>query len=141
MFDKIDRSLLVTERGLDASGLRQKVLSNNLANIDTPNFKGSDVSFYSTLKGIMDGDSSTMQSSLALSKTNPAHLDGSVRNDKTSNFSVIQSDGVVRGDGNNVNIDVEMAKMAENSIYYNTLATVVAKKYKMLDRAIIKGGE
>lgn len=142
MWDRIDRSLLVMRTGLDGSALRQKVLSNNLANIDTPNYKERDVNFYDTLKNMVSEDTPSITSSLALTKTNAAHIDGKVKTSGSyAGFDVKESDGMVRPDGNNVNIDVESAKVAENNIYYGTLATVVAKKYKMMERAITKGGE
>lgn len=136
MFDKVDRTFSLLEKGLDGSTMRMKVLANNIANVDTPNFKGQDVNFYSQLKGMMS--ETPMMGSLPMARTNSVHLSGIGGGSGT--FQVTQSQGQVRPDGNNINIDAEMAKVAETNIYYSTLASTVAKKYKLLDNVISKGG-
>jgi flagellar basal-body rod protein FlgB len=125
---------------MDGASLRQQVLSNNIANVDTPNFKAQDVNFYSQLKGMMD-EPSPISGGVGLARTNTGHLAGTLPTSSPSPFRVNQADGQVRPDGNSVNIDVESAKVAENNIYYGTLATSVARKYKLIARAITKGGE
>ncbi|MCK4257431.1 MAG: flagellar basal body rod protein FlgB [Halanaerobiales bacterium] len=140
MWDKLDNTLKVLGTGLDGSALRQKILANNLANVDTPNFKGQDVKFYSQLKSNMNEPFSL--DSLSLAKTNSHHLAGTgYGSDFNGGFQVSQTSGQVRADGNNVNVDVEMAKMAENTIYYNTLVSTVAAKYKKISQVISKGGD
>lgn len=136
VFDKLDRTFGLLAKGMDGSTLRQKVLVNNIANVDTPNFKGQDVNFYSQLKGMMG--EAPMMGSLPMAKTNAAHLNGF--DGGSGSFQISQTQGQVRPDGNNINIDAEMAKVAENTIYYSTLASTVAKKYKLLDNVISKGG-
>lgn len=139
MWHKIDRSLGLLVKGMDGSSMRQQVLSNNIANVDTPNFKAQDVNFYSQLKGMMDEP--MPMGGVDLARTNSGHLPGTLPASSPSPFRVYQTEGQVRPDGNNVNIDVESAKVAENNIYYGTLATAVARKYKLIARAITKGGE
>lgn len=139
MWQKLDGSLATMLRGMDGASLRQQLLSNNVANVDTPNFKGQDVNFYAQLKGMMEMP--VLGNSMGLQRTDSGHFPGLIPPVKPSPFQIRQTTGQVRPDGNNVNIDVEMAKIAENTIYYDTLASVVAKKYKMMERAIVKGGE
>ena len=136
MWQKLDRTLKILTSGLDASTLRHKVLANNVANVDTPNFQRQDVNFYSQLKSMM-GDSAHM-ATLELQKTDFRHLNAEPNS--SGAYQVQQTSGQVREDGNNVNIDAENAKIAENNIYYSTLASVVIKKYQAIDR-IIRGGE
>ncbi|AZR74906.1 flagellar basal-body rod protein FlgB [Anoxybacter fermentans] len=124
---------------MDGAALRQKILANNVANVDTPNFKRQDINFYAQLKAMMK--ESSPGGFLPLARTNIKHLEGRPGSNAKGGFKVIQTTGRVREDGNNVNIDVEMAKIAENNIYYSTLASLVARKYKLLERVITKGGE
>lgn len=139
MWQKLDRSTSLMIKGMDGAALRQQILSNNIANVDTPNFKAQDVNFYSQLKGMMDEP--MPMGGVGLARTNAGHLPGLLPTSSPSPFRVYQTDGQVRPDGNNVNIDVESAKVAENNIYYGTLATSVARKYQTIARAITKGGE
>ena len=129
----LDNTLNVLGKGLDGAEQRHKVLANNIANVDTPNFKRKDVDFQSALKKEVGSGKS-----LSLARTNKSHLNGRANK---NGFGIIQTSGRVREDGNNVNIDAEMAKVAENTAYYSTLATTVARKYQLIDDIIRKGGD
>ena len=59
----------VLERSLDAATLRQKVIANNIANVDTPFFKRSVVQFEDLLQSEMDGSSSSSFSGRRMSLT------------------------------------------------------------------------
>lgn len=137
MWQKLDKTLNILTNGLDASTLRHRVLANNVANVDTPNFQRQDVNFYSQLKTMMDEPA--RMNALELQKTDSRHLNA-VGSSSSGTYQVQKTSGQVREDGNNVNIDAEMAKIAENYIYFSTLASVVTKKYQAIDRAI-RGGE
>ncbi len=136
MWDVWDSTLKILSTGLDGAELRHKIIANNAANVSTPDFKRQDVNFQSQLKSMM-GEGNVQ--GVGMTRTNEKHLDGRSKTQSTG-FQIINTDSRVREDGNNVNIDVEMAKMAENIIYYNTVASAVANKYKLIDSAI-KGGE
>ncbi|HVJ49568.1 flagellar basal body rod protein FlgB [Desulfitobacterium sp.] len=124
--------LSVLETGLDASSMRQKVLSNNVANVDTPNFKRSDVNFQQVL-GEALGEPGT---DLPLKVTTPQHIQGVTG----SNQSGVVTDGstTLRNDGNNVDIDREMANVAENGLYYNSVTQAVTSQLGLL-RMVIQG--
>ncbi|OFI06801.1 flagellar basal body rod protein FlgB [Clostridium acetireducens DSM 10703] len=106
---KINYNLI--KRALDASELRKKVISNNIANINTKGYKKSYVTFEETLnKSIYE---------LELKSTNEKHMqygtnygEINVKKDKTSSM---------RLDGNNVDIDVEATNEAANTLMYNAL--------------------
>jgi flagellar basal-body rod protein FlgB len=115
--------------GLNASALRSRVSANNIANINTKNFKASYVSFEDTLKKSVD--------SLELATTNQRHFkigpeEGqvSVKKDTTSSM---------REDGNNVNIDSEMTNQAANALMYNALITQINNRLTDT-RTVINGG-
>jgi flagellar basal-body rod protein FlgB len=103
------------EKGMDYSSLRTKVLQDNIANIDTPNFKRSDLNFEQVLNQIMGQDMP-----LGLRNTHEGHLQGAglpqnnlIYQDKTTS---------TRNDNNNVDPDVEMTRLAENTYTYMFLS-------------------
>lgn len=105
------------ERGLDASSLRNTVISDNLANVDTPGFKRSDVSF----EGILEDETR---------RTTEGEWKPKVVADTTTSM---------RQDGNNVDIDAEMTKLAENTIYYEALIRQISSQFSALRSAITEG--
>lgn len=128
----LDGPILTTlEKGLDASSLRQKVLSNNVANVDTPNFKRSDVDFQAVLGSVVGEDGGN----LSLKVTEPQHLLGTASGVQKS-IAIDQSS--IRNDGNNVDIDREMANVAENGLYYNSVTQAITSQLGLL-RMVIQG--
>lgn len=146
------------ELGLDGASLRQKALANNIANVNTPDYKRKDVDFISTLKSIVDKSNnqparsfhklsdlanlSLKSTNLSLKTTDESHLKGA---NSTKSFQSIKpfkqvtiSDTSYRNDGNNVDIDVEMAELAKNNIYYNTLVQQINERFKNLKDVITK---
>lgn len=123
----------VLEKGIYASSLRHKVLSNNIANVNTPKFKRSDVSFEEYLQGSLAGNGKK----LPLARTHDKHIDAS---GSSAALSVdTQSDYSVRTDGNNVDIDFEMAEMAKNTIYYDSVTQQLSRYYSVIKNAIREG--
>lgn len=115
-------------KGLDATSTRSKVTSNNLANVNTKNYKRSYVSFEDNLKNSMDN--------LEMERTDPRHI-----NDGAS-YGDIQvkkdTDTSVNSDGNNVDIDAEMSDEAQNTLEYYTLINQVSSRINMT-RSVING--
>src|SRR5690625_2130915 len=62
-----DHTLNTLENGLDFSAQRNKVISNNIANVDTPNYKAQDVIFKDVLR-------QTLTHQLKAKRTHPQHL-------------------------------------------------------------------
>jgi flagellar basal-body rod protein FlgB len=134
LFNTLD--LVVLERSLDATQLRQKVLANNIANIDTPGFKRSDVSFDSLLQAYL-GDP---ERPLAGRRTNERHLPIGPGDIEQLRPSVIQETSTsVSANGNNVDIDSEMTQLAQNQIKYNALITQMNHQFSLLRTAINEG--
>ena len=115
--------------GLSASAMRSRVSANNIANINTKNFKASYVSFEDTLKKSVDY--------LELEATDERHFkigseEGRASVKKDTNSSM-------REDGNNVNIDSEMTNQAANALMYNALITQINNRLTDT-RTVINGG-
>ena len=123
-------------RGLEAANMRHEVISNNIANVNTPNFKRSAVNFEDLLaKELNIGDN---QNKLKLVRTNDRHLpvgvSGKVR-------GVIEEDNstTMRVDNNNVDIDKEMAGLAKNQLYYNAMSTQLGSYISKMKSVITSG--
>lgn len=122
--------LNVLQKGLEASSTRQQVLSNNVANIDTPNFKRSDVDFQAVL-GAALGENGGV---LAMKQTSPKHISGLA--DVGGSGIVTDQTTSMRNDGNNVDVDQEMSKVAENGLYYNSLTSAISSQFGLLKMVI-----
>lgn len=119
------------EKALDYSTLRQKTISNNIANIDTPNYKAKDVSFKNVLAKEVD-------SQMRANRTSTKHIEFSQSNRVNAQLFT-KSDTAYNHNGNNVDIDKEMASLAENQIYYNAVTERISGKFNSL-KTVIKGG-
>ena len=124
-------TVIMLEKLLDYHSERHKLLAANVANIDTPGYKGCDINFPDELARVA-GTGKT----LPLVKTSEGHFPpGTLLKD--TRYSVFESNGTAhRLDGNTVDLDKEMSKLAENSLYYNTAAQVISKKLQGLRTAI-----
>lgn len=123
--------LKVLQKGLEGSSTRQKVLSNNVANIDTPNFKRSDVDFQAVLGSALGRNSKILPMKL----TSPKHLRGIGEADGSG--IVTDHSTSLRNDGNNVDVDREMTYVAENGLYYNSLTRTISSQLGLL-RMVLK---
>ena len=123
-------TVFMLEKLLDFQSERHSILSTNVANIDTPGYKGYDIRFSDELR-----KAASRKGSMSLTKTNERHLPSDMGNIKEGRL-VPTNDAVHRLDGNTVDLDKEMAKLAENSLYYNTAAQITSKKLRGILTAI-----
>jgi len=119
--------------GLDTASVKNNVIAENIANIDTPGYKAKDLKFFEVMGEVMGTGKK-----LPLARTDEKHLPPADRVADPFAFIYQQNNPSVRNDGNDVNIDYEMSQMAENSIRYNMLADMTAGKFTKL-KSIIQG--
>jgi flagellar basal-body rod protein FlgB len=120
---------------MNIRGYRQELLASNIANADTPNYKARDVDFKSALKMALGSSSVPSVDPVTLNRTQMGHLPGT--NDLPYGGAVkyrAEYQGAV--DGNTVNMDVERASMAENSLQLEALIMFVNKRFEGLQRAM-----
>lgn len=111
----------VLEKLLDYSALKHKVIGQNIANADTKGYKRRDIEF----KELLQSNMQDLQSSQS----------------KTSPFNVkIDEESPVISEGNNVDINREMADMAQNSIMFKFATKKLSGYYQSL-QSVIKGGK
>lgn len=120
------------EQALKFRAHRNEVLSSNIANADTPNYKARDLDFASVLK---------------------SESGGSIRLQQTSALHIQPADSMATGaslkyrlpsqptlDGNTVESDVEQAAFAENAVQYRASLAFLDGQIRSL-RYAIKGGD
>lgn len=118
MLEKIMKSsnMNILESAMQAATLRHRVVSDNIANVNTPGFKRSAVRFEQMLaEKLKEPDGNQ----LALVRTNTKHLPMPMADVPVAPVIEQIDTTTMRTDGNNVDIDAEMAEMAKNTIYYN----------------------
>lgn len=118
------------EKAMNGGVLRHSIITNNLANVNTPGFKRSDVSFRSTLDDVM-------KPTLKLKTTKLKHLE--TREVKCEPAVVNFQETSMRNDGNNVDVDMELAALAENTLYINSLTQFLSSQLALLRQSITEG--
>lgn len=104
----------VLKAAADASWTREEVLTNNIANVDTPNYKRQDVDFTTYLRSALSRTNGG-SSSLTNRVNNLNYNDIAIRT-YTDNSTLSY-----RLDGNNVDISTENVELASEQINYNAL--------------------
>ena len=130
-----DGTFSTLERVLDLRSIKHNLIVSNIANVDTPNFKAFDLIVEEELEKVLNvkngGDSE---------RTQKGHLPFRKLNAENGRLKAVAEPQLsLRGDGNSVDIDTMMAKLAENNLMYNALTQVLSKKFNGLKYVIQEG--
>jgi flagellar basal-body rod protein FlgB len=110
-------SLPALEAMLAFASERQRVIATNIANVDTLGYRTRDLSegeFRRALDGAFGG------------RGLPARVEAQEADDG----------GTLKPGGNNVDLEVEMAKMLRNSVLHSTASTLLAHQFSLLREAV-----
>ncbi|WP_456342011.1 flagellar basal body rod protein FlgB [Thermovibrio sp.] len=119
------RRLKPIEEGIEYFYRRSEVIQSNIANADTPFYKPKELLFERELR-----------EEIRLKKTDPRHIEPEPQ--RGVKFKEITLDDVSGYDGNRVNLDKELAKLAETAIMARTLNEVLRKEVGKLK--LVMGG-
>ena len=123
-------------KGLNASSLRQKAISNNIANVNTPKFKRQIVSFEDQMAKVFD-----RKVDLVGKRTQDNHIPiEEVGFHDVKPGIITDRIHVMRNDKNNVDIDVEMSDLTKNTMWYQAQATRLSSMFTDLNDVIQRGG-
>ncbi|HOK00910.1 MAG TPA: flagellar basal body rod protein FlgB [Spirochaetota bacterium] len=127
----------ILEKSLDVESLRKKVIADNVANVDVPHFKRSEVNFESELKRALDNNKYTNENRVPALITDNRHIPFFVERDIKSVQPRINLDysTSMRNDGNNVDIEKEMVDAAKNKMRYDALVAALNHNFKMIKLA------
>ncbi len=118
----------VLESVADASWTRNSIITNNIANVDTPGYKRKDLSFEMYLQEELSGGSSL--------DAEVADVDLDILNGSTyTDYGTVS----YRLDGNNVDIDTESSYLAQNQLKYYTVLDSISQEFTRL-RSVLKNG-
>lgn len=126
LFDKT--KVPVLNAVLDVTQVRQRVIANNIANVSTKGFRARDVRFQDYLSDFVQG--------------RPVQGDTSHQHhlsipESTAAPEVYEVQSEVNDSGlNNVDIDKEMASLAENHLFFNVGSTLIQRQFTGLKKSI-----
>ena len=128
----------ILEGALGASGLAHDVIAHNLANVDTPGYKRSEVLFQDKLRAAL---AAARESGITGSRTHGQHIPiGEVPAPGDVEPSVVvRAETSLRPDGNNVDLDSEMVKLSQNTLLYQALSQMVRSRLGKLRMVITEG--
>ncbi|MCR4780786.1 MAG: flagellar basal body rod protein FlgB [Ruminiclostridium sp.] len=124
LFD--NTSFRIAEQGLDLLVKQQQIIAQNIANVDTPEYKAKYLYFAGVLKETMDEKS--------------ASVSEAVKKKRLELASVIHTDETTKDqpDGNNVDSDTQSALFAKNALQYQALINQINAEFTMMRAAMRK---
>ena len=125
-------------RGMTAASIRQEVISHNIANVNTPNYRKSNLEFEDLLAREIYGEE-PQDGKLQMMRTHDRHLPHKPLDYHAEPTMVEDQTTIMRTDNNNVDIDIEMATLAKNQLYFNALATQMGNYVTKMRNAITSG--
>lgn len=120
----------ILDKAAVAANLRNELLTNNIANVSTPNYKRKDLDFESVLQGELAGEKN-LSKAVKKANQNLETLDAQVYTDNASLS--------YRLDGNNVDINTEEARLAENQIKYQALVDLMNQEFARYNTVLSSG--
>lgn len=119
----------VLKTAADASWTREEVLTNNIANVDTPNYKRQDVEFKTYLNSAIEQAGSPASS--LTQRVNSVDLSDVTTRTYTDNSTLSY-----RIDGNNVDLSTENVELAAEQINYNALIDSINNEFSRFKTVI-----
>ncbi|NLL39978.1 MAG: flagellar basal body rod protein FlgB [Clostridiales bacterium] len=134
MWERLFASTDLLQKGMEAAWLRNTVIRNNLANSETPGFKSSDVKFETLFKSALEGSGFTGK------RTRDKHIQVGRGSLNTLEPKIVENKKTsMRMDGNNVDVESENVKLAQNSIQHNALLYKLNSELSRIRMAISEG--
>lgn len=130
--DVNDKTLKSLATALNFREMRNELISSNIANANTPDYKSKKIDFEEALARALDVDGQ-----MQMNTNDGRHFD--VGNGGFNNLEPEVYDdpnGVVSENGNTVDVESEMAKMAENKLMYDAIVQLINKKMGIMKYAI-----
>ncbi len=129
LFNKTNLPIL--SKSLDSAMLRNRAIANNIANATTPGYRRVEVSFEDELRSALD------RTRLKGSRTDSRHIPlGRLDIENVNAKAYHPVDPTLASGVNNVDIDTEMAKLAENQIAFNYVVKYTQGIFKKMNSAI-----
>ena len=118
-------------KNLDFASSRHLLITTNVTNADTPGYKAHDIDFQTQLREVFQSDGQ-----LSMKKTNERHFGPSTDAVMAMQPEPFEEAQASKSNGNNVDMDKEMAKLAENQIRFNATIQLMMKRSSSIKSAI-----
>ena len=127
---QISKSYDLLAKALDFRATRSKIISANIANVDTPYYKAKDISFEDALMSEAMKMYQKDDKELHLAKTNPMHMD--LEDDSHDSPSYyLRATHAQRNDANTVDLDIETTELSKNQMMYQAAMSALQKESRM----------
>jgi flagellar basal-body rod protein FlgB len=135
------RTIDLLGKSVDMRVKNQNLITSNIANVETPNFVPKTLAFEEELQGALKGAKRGSQTSASPNARHiPIRGTGSGNSLQSVTGKVIETPASTPGkDGNAVELENEMGKMAENQLMFNASVQMLSKKFEGLRSAIREG--
>lgn len=120
-FMGVDTSRLLVE-AMRVAEFNQRVIANNVANVNTPHYNAVSVDFRATLRSALEG-----RDRVSLRTTQVQHVGRAQFRPEFESLAFLS-----KNDYNKVDLDLEMAKLSENTSRYTTYASLLTKRFQQI---------
>jgi flagellar basal-body rod protein FlgB len=124
------------KNAMDGAGTAHGAIANNIANVNTPNFRRTDVSFKAALAATEATPGDPDELGLVTASDRHIPVGGPPDAQPFSVTTTVSDTQQMRVDGSNVDVDQEMAKLSLNSAYAQTMGQLLQNQYSRLRQAI-----
>jgi len=140
MFEQIRASNELLHQALTGINARQHAINHNLANADTPGYQAIEVNFEEQMQARRRAIKS--QSDVHFETdgvyTDPQHMSLNLPEDQA--YTLAEKPGVMRNDNNGVDLEQEVAKMAQAQVAYQAVSQMIGGRFSQLKYVISEGG-
>lgn len=126
------------EKGLDVSLKRRRVIADNIANVNVPHFKRSEVTFEAQLRRALDSEKYVRKNEVPAKMTHGRHIPFF----RALDYKEVQSKrhidylSTMRNDGNNVDMEHEVSLALKNQMRYNAMTTLMKHHFRTMNTVI-----
>jgi len=133
MLDRLNEDFRFFQQSIALRAQRQEVLSSNIANADTPNYKARDFDFKAAMQGALEQRMRLPDTNLAL--TAARHIPGQATTPSPAEL-MYRLPYQPSLDGNTVDMDSERVRFADNTLHYQSSLQVLSGRIRSLMSAI-----
>jgi len=133
MLDRLNEDFRFFQQSLALRAQRQEVLSSNIANADTPNYKARDFDFKAAMQNAIEGSMRLPDTSLTL--TSARHIPAKAVSEGPTQM-LYRLPYQPSLDGNTVDMDVERVQFADNTLHYQSTMQLLSGRIRSMMSAI-----
>lgn len=133
MLDRLNEDFRFFQQSLSLRAQRQEVLSSNIANADTPNYKARDFDFKAAMQNAMEGSERLPDTSLTL--TSARHIPAKAVSEGPTQM-LYRLPYQPSLDGNTVDMDIERVQFADNTLHYQSTMQLLTGRIRSMMAAI-----